>query len=128
MEDNRIHKFGEVSAKVRSPSPARGAAYAGGGNGVGRPAASSMERKISAPANMTYSGGVGPYGAAMNGVGGNGSSSDMQCFMNLLEREETDFVEQVKKSKAFIQSVIRNEYQFLHLANLINIIVFAPIF
>jgi hypothetical protein len=34
-------------------------------------------------------------------------NSDMLNFMNLLEREETDFVDQVKKSKAFIQSVIR---------------------
>ena len=33
----------------------------------------------------------------------------MQNFVNLLEREETDFVDQVKKSKAFIQAVIKDK-------------------
>ena len=94
MEENKIYKFGE--SKVRSPSPARGAAA------FNRPMASnSIERKISAPATMTT---TPPAYNTMNG-----NSSDMQCFMNLLEREETDFVDQVKKSKAFIQSVIRQE-------------------
>lgn len=36
-------------------------------------------------------------------------NSDMQNFLNLLYREETDFIDQVKKSKAFIQSVIRDK-------------------
>ena len=104
MEDNKINKFG-----ARSPSPARGATF---GRGMG-PSAGSVERKISAPASM--SSGLPPpapygIGTVNNGTNGsnNGSNSDMQCFMNLLEREESDFVEQVKKSKAFIQSVIRN--------------------
>ena len=40
---------------------------------------------------------------------GNGSNQDMNNFMGLLEHEEADFVEQVKKSKAFIQSVIKDK-------------------
>ena len=94
MEDNKIIKFGDT--KLRSPSPVRG-----GGPPAGRPgpagSGQAAERKISAPAGVNYS----PLPFHMNGT------SDMQNFMNLLEREETDFVEQVKKSKAFIQSVIR---------------------
>jgi hypothetical protein len=45
--------------------------------------------------------------------------------MNLLEREETDFVDQVKKSKAFIQSVIRQEIYFIKNLN-INKLVESP--
>ena len=33
----------------------------------------------------------------------------MQSFLGLLEHEETDFVEQVKKSKAFIQKIIKDK-------------------
>ena len=36
---------------------------------------------------------------------------DMQNFLGLLEHEEADFVEQVKKSKAFIQKIIKAELQ-----------------
>ena len=86
MEDNKIIKFGDT--RLRSPSPVRG--------GVSRPT-NNVERKISAPAGVNYS----PLPFHVNGT------SDMQNFMNLLEREEVDFVDQVKKSKAFIQSVIR---------------------
>ena len=86
MEDNKIIKFGET--KLRSPSPVRGVSLT-------RPG----DRKISAPPGVNYS----PLPFNMNG------GSDMQSFMNLLEREETDFVDQVKKSKAFIQSVIRHQ-------------------
>ena len=39
----------------------------------------------------------------------NGTNQDMNNFMGLLEHEEADFVEQVKKSKAFIQSVIKDK-------------------
>jgi hypothetical protein len=85
MEDTKIVKFGE--AKLRSPSPVRGASVT----------KSFPERKVSAPPTMNYS----PLPYNMNG------NSDMLNFMNLLEREESDFVDQVKKSKAFIQSVIR---------------------
>jgi hypothetical protein len=85
MEDTKIVKFGET--KLRSPSPVRGASVT----------KTYPERKVSAPPTMNYS----PQPYNMNG------NSDMLNFMNLLEREETDFVDQVKKSKAFIQSVIR---------------------
>ena len=33
----------------------------------------------------------------------------MQNFLGLLEHEEADFVEQVKKSKAFIQKIIKDK-------------------
>merc|ERR1719309_707315 len=36
-------------------------------------------------------------------------STDMQSFQGLLEHEESDFVDQVKKSKAFIQKVIKDK-------------------
>lgn len=39
----------------------------------------------------------------------NGSNQDMANFMGMLESEESDFVDQVKKSKAFIQSVIKDK-------------------
>jgi hypothetical protein len=86
MEDTKIIKFGET--KLRSPSPVRGASVA----------KTFAERKVSAPPAVNHS----PLPYNMNG------SSDMLNFMNLLEREESDFVDQVKKSKAFIQSVIRH--------------------
>ena len=89
MEENKIIKFGDT--RLRSPSPARGVS-------ASRPA----ERKISAPPLVNYS----PLPYNMNG------SSDMQNFMSLLDREETDFVDQVKKSKAFIHSVIRDKHLF----------------
>jgi hypothetical protein len=85
MEDTKIIKFGDT--KLRSPSPVRGASVS----------KTFAERKVSAPPAMNHS----PLPYNMNG------SSDMLNFMNLLEREESDFVDQVKKSKAFIQSVIR---------------------
>ena len=107
MEDNRFQKFGD--SKLRSPSPARGA-----GANFNRPpppsSHGSIERKISAPANLTNSATLSPVPPGFSSM--NGNSSDMQCFMNLLEREETDFVEQVKKSKAFIKSVIRQAHIF----------------
>ena len=86
MEDTKIIKFGDT--RLRSPSPVRGASLT----------KSFPERKVSAPPTMNHS----PLPYNMNG------SSDMLNFMNLLEREESDFVDQVKKSKAFIQSVIRH--------------------
>merc|ERR1711981_1307656 len=46
---------------------------------------------------------------------GNGSNQDMNNFMGLLEHEEADFVEQVKKSKAFIQSVIKDKEELAQL-------------
>lgn len=87
MEDTKIVKFGET--RLRSPSPVRGASVT----------KTFPERKVSAPPTMNYS----PLPYNMNG------NSDMLNFMNLLEREESDFVDQVKKSKAFIQSVIRDK-------------------
>ena len=36
-------------------------------------------------------------------------SADMQNFLGLLEHEETDFVDQVKKSKSFIQKIIKDK-------------------
>ena len=45
----------------------------------------------------------------------NGSNQDMNNFMGLLEHEEADFVEQVKKSKAFIQSVIKDKEELAQL-------------
>merc|ERR1719481_1248702 len=34
---------------------------------------------------------------------------DMQNFLGLLEHEEADFVDQVKKSKSFIQKIIKDK-------------------
>ena len=39
----------------------------------------------------------------------NGVNVDMQNFLGLLEHEESDFVDQVKKSKAFIQKIIKDK-------------------
>ena len=39
----------------------------------------------------------------------NGANVDMQNFLGLLEHEESDFVDQVKKSKAFIQKIIKDK-------------------
>ena len=39
----------------------------------------------------------------------NGVSVDMQNFLGLLEHEESDFVDQVKKSKTFIQKIIKDK-------------------
>ena len=36
-------------------------------------------------------------------------SADMQNFLGLLEHEEADFVDQVKKSKSFIQKIIKDK-------------------
>ena len=59
--------------------------------------------QVSAPPMMSYSvTSPVPFNT-------NGSNQDMASMMGLLEHEETDFVEQVKKSKAFIQSVIRDK-------------------
>lgn len=44
-------------------------------------------------------------------------STDMASFMNLMEHEENDFVEQVKKSKSFIQSVIRDKEELAQLVS-----------
>jgi len=87
MGENKLIKFGET--KLRSPSPGRNAAVVRNG----------AERKVSAPPSMNYS----PLPFNVNG------SSDMQSFQGLLEHEEADFVDQVKKSKAFIQKVIKDK-------------------
>ena len=59
--------------------------------------------QVSAPPNMTYTV-TSPVPFNVNGT-----NQDMNNFMGLLEHEEADFVEQVKKSKAFIQSVIKDK-------------------
>lgn len=87
MGDTKLIKFGEN--KLRSPSPGRNATIVRNG----------PERKVSAPPAMNYS----PLPFNVNG------SSDMQNFQGLLEHEEADFVDQVKKSKAFIQKVIKDK-------------------
>merc|ERR1712123_37277 len=87
MVDNKLIKFGET--KLRSPSPGRNATIVRNG----------PDRKVSAPPSMNYS----PLPFNVNG------SSDMQNFQGLLEHEEADFVDQVKKSKAFIQKVIKDK-------------------
>jgi len=87
MGENKLMKFGET--KLRSPSPGRNATVVRNG----------PERKVSAPPSMNYS----PLPFNVNG------SSDMQNFQGLLEHEEADFVDQVKKSKAFIQKVIKDK-------------------
>ena len=87
MGENKLIKFGET--KLRSPSPGRNATVVRNG----------PERKVSAPPSMNYS----PLPFNVNG------SSDMQNFQGLLEHEEADFVDQVKKSKAFIQKVIKDK-------------------
>merc|ERR1711892_1235533 len=87
MVDNKLIKFGET--KLRSPSPGRNATIVRNGT----------DRKVSAPPSMNYS----PLPFNVNG------SSDMKNFQGLLEHEEADFVDQVKKSKAFIQKVIKDK-------------------
>merc|ERR1711936_184867 len=87
MGESKLVKFGE--GNMRSPSPSRNATVMRNG----------PERKVSAPPAMNYS----PLPFNVNG------SSDMQNFMGLLEHEESDFVDQVKKSKAFIQKVIKDK-------------------
>jgi len=89
MGENKLIKFGDT--KLRSPSPSRNTMLVRNG----------PERKVSAPPSMNYS----PLPFNMNGTAG----SDMQNFMGLLEHEEADFVDQVKKSKAFIQNVIKDK-------------------
>ena len=56
---------------------------------------------FSAPPQMNAS----PVPFNLNGAGG----VDMQNFLGLLEHEEADFVDQVKKSKAFIQKIIKDK-------------------
>ena len=56
---------------------------------------------FSAPPHVNAS----PIPFSMN----NGVNVDMQNFLGLLEHEESDFVDQVKKSKAFIQKIIKDK-------------------
>ena len=60
--------------------------------------------QVSAPPVMNYSV-TSPVPFNMNGS----TNNDMASFMGLMEHEEADFVDQVKKSKAFIQSVIKDK-------------------
>merc|ERR1712025_879953 len=87
MGENKIIKFGET--KLRSPSPGRNPPFMRNG----------PERKTSAPPQVNAS----PIPFNLNG------GADMQNFLGLLEHEEADFVEQVKKSKAFIQKIIKDK-------------------
>jgi len=87
MGENKIIKFGET--KLRSPSPGKNSMMRNG-----------PERKVSAPPSIINS---SPVPFNVNG------SADMQNFLGLLEHEETDFVDQVKKSKSFIQKIIKDK-------------------
>ena len=95
ITDSKVIKFGET--KLRSPSPSRATPH----HHTHRNGAA--ERKVSAPPSMmSYS---SPSPLTVNGSSG----ADMASFLGLLENEEADFVEQVKKSKAFIQKVIKDK-------------------
>ena len=62
-----------------------------------------MHFYFSAPPQMNSQMNSSPVPFNLNG------GVDMQNFLGLLEHEEADFVEQVKKSKAFIQKIIKAE-------------------
>jgi len=87
--DQKFQKFGDV--KVRSPSPSRNMGVRNG-----------PDRKTSAPAAVSMS----PLPFNMNGQT---NGQDAHSFLGILEQENTDFVDQVKKSKAFIANLIKDK-------------------
>ena len=96
MEDNKFSKFGEV--RVRSPSPRRVTAS-------GAPTPTLQNGPSPFPQQPGQGIIASPLPFNMNGS----TQGDMQNFLSLLEREEADFVDQVKKSKSFIQNIIKDK-------------------
>ena len=85
IEDNKITRFGEPRMKSPAPpsTPPHGAS------------AASPQRQFSPPLN----------GGKVNGHNVNNEVD----FLSLLEKEEADFAEQIKKQKAFLQGVFRDK-------------------
>ena len=90
MEDKKITRFGEP--RMASPAPPSTPPH--------------NARQFSPPLN---GGGV----TKLNGHGLD-SSGDVD-FLTLLEREEADFAEQIRKQKAFLQGVFRDKEELAQL-------------
>lgn len=90
MEDTKITRFGEP--RMKSPAPPSTP-----------PHGSSASRQFSPPLN----------GGKLNGH--NSSTGNEVDFLSLLEKEEADFAEQIKKQKTFLQGVFRDKEELAQL-------------
>jgi hypothetical protein len=88
MEDNKISRFGEV--RVKSPPP---------------PSTPPQQHRQFSPA---------PLNGGSSKVNGHSSASEVD-FLSLLEKEEADFAEQVRKQKTFLQGVFRDKEDLAHM-------------
>merc|ERR1712141_514707 len=87
IEDAKITRFGE--ARMKSPAPPSTPPH--------------QQRQFSPPFNG---------GSRINGHGHSGSEVD---FLSLLEKEEADFAEQIKKQKTFLQGVFNDKEELAQL-------------
>jgi len=90
IEDAKITRFGE--ARMKSPAP---------------PSTPPHQQRQFSP---SFNG-----GSKLNGHTGQSGSESEVDFLSLLEKEEADFAEQIKKQKAFLQGVFKDKEELAQL-------------